>query len=544
MTRRIVSLALVGLLLVSSLAGPAAAAATASMTVQNDDEDCTPSRFSMGACTVETAPNTVDTSQTAEAIKTDMHVLMSGEWESQQAYLSLHQNYLQDTSTVASIDSKAVVADAWERGNSTVEATQDARESIRDYYARHQIQMLNAYQKQAMQASYTFNVSNRTSGIDGAFLSMALDVSGDQSTYDHIEYEAYQPLTTVDVTLVNGSTESITVPQIQVYLDTSTNSYYVPLDPFTSTYNTTTDEFVFERTSSHKPNVDITTSGTLVTQNVGDPSQGGLPSKRVADLREWRESWNEVKQQSQTLTSNYDSQFAEDLYAALDAGEITPEQVRGAEGQVRWLSGNSSVGDRRYQQATLSVLGVANANRSQANQMVVTYTGYTERGFSNSTDGSRDPVYSGKVENKTYTGMLFANPPTEGFQAGETYDVSTLEGTPTMYDNETGESVPLVKGNVTITGMYDAQGNEVENASWDEPQYETYNSTEYIEYINRSKTHRKYITNNYTTTTATAGGGVNLPDLGLGDFGGGSIFAGVGIMVIAGGAVVLVVLRG
>ncbi|WP_135821081.1 hypothetical protein [Halostella litorea] len=581
---RAASFLLAALLLASAVAGPAAAATataptadtrgaatastpTADLAAQADDGECELWESVLGQCTGPLEFVKIGEDQTAEAVKTDLHVTMSGEWENQQAFLTTTNNYLEDTRSIASIDGKSAIADSWERGNSTSQATQNVREAIRDYYAMQQIQLLNKYQQQMAQIHYAKNVSANNPDIDNSFVSVGIvnitDEYGNSASRDP-EYEITNrnhdvPMTEVDVTLVNGTSESIQVPQIAVNLnevgaDNDWEMEYWPVEPF-QRWKLTPQGNRGGSMSSHAvvpPNDGVSisqgfhlnTTGTYVVQNVGDVSQGGLPSKRVVDLVEWRRTWNDIEQQSQTMTANYDPTLTENLYAALDSGKIDPEDVRGAEGQVRWLSGNSSVGDRRWQQATLSVLDLANQNRSQASQIVVSYTGYTDLSFSNSTDGTREPVYGDRVENQTYTGMLFANPPSGGFSAGETYDVSNLEGTPTMYDNSTGETIPLVKGNVTIEALYAANGSEVDNADWDDPQYDTYNSTKYVEYINKSVTHRKHITNNYNSEPSGASAGIGLPDFGLGDVGPGDLFAGVGIMVVAGGVVVLVVLRG
>lgn len=569
---------LLGLLLVTSIvAGPAAAAtgstaptadtrsaATASMSTADlaAANECDLWASVLGQCTGPLEFIKVGEDQSARAVKTDLHVTMSGEWENQQAFLTQTNNYLEDTRTVASIDSKAAIADSWERGDSTAQATQNAREAIRDYYALQQIQLLNKYQQQMAQADYTHNVSYENPDIDNQFLSLGvknLEVRrwySDGYSYSSGEaagthYDA--PTQDVDITLVNGSTETITVPTWKVEkVGVGANGYNYnrsfavePFQRWTTTANDTLKTPWSPPGGAYNRSIRAETTGIYAVQNVGNVSEGGLPSKRVVDLWEWRRTWDRIEKQSQTMTSNYDSKITENLYAALDSGQIDPEDVRGAEGQVRWLSGNSTVGDRRWQQATLSVLDLANQNRSQANQIVVSYTGFTDLSFSDSTNGSRKPVYGDYVNGTTYSGMLFANPPSGGFTAGETYNVADLEGTPTMYDNETGETIPLVKGNVTIEAMYAANGSEVDNADWDDPQYDTYNSTQYVEYINKSKTHRKYITNNYTTTTASGGGGLSF-DFGFGGDGpdAGDIFGGVVIMALAGGAVVLVVLRG
>jgi len=558
---------LVGLLLISSLVGPAAAAptadtrsaatgstaptaTTADFTMQSGGDTCDLWASVLGQCTGPLDFVRIDPESPADAIKTDLHVAVVGEWEAQQAYLTQTNNYLEDTRSIASIDSKSAIADSWVRGNTTNQASQNAREAIRDYYAMQQIQLINKYEQQIVQVDYVHNVSAQQSGIDPTFVSLGVlgtnqsDVSVDQTNYEN----PYQdPPTTVTVELVNGSTREVQTIRHTTWLQGDGgigSGTSIEVDPFENG-RINGSNMTFHPHDPNFPNTGVVTTGTFVVQNVGDVSNGGLPTQRVVDLREWRRTWTDIEQQSQTMTTNYDPTLTENLYAALDSGKIDPEDVRGAEGQVRWLSGNSSVGDRRFQQATLSVLDLANQNRSQANQIVVSYTGYTDLSFSNTTDGTREPVYGDYVNGTTYTGMLFANPPSGGFSAGETYNVANLEGTPTMYDNSTGQTVPLVKGNVTIEALYAANGSEVDNADWDDPQYDTYNSTRYVEYVNRSKTYRKYITNNYTTTTAGGGGGVSLPDLGLGGVpDAGDLFGGVVIMTLAGGAVVVIVLRG
>ncbi|WP_121820521.1 hypothetical protein [Halostella salina] len=583
MTRRIVSLALVGLLLVSSLAGPAAAAATApSADTRSAATASTPTATTATAqdntsavdyaivtaasvgcvtnpvgCASGAALASYSTGVTAQDTKVSIHSIGTGEYESASAYFSLFGNYLQDTGTVASIDARNAIATAYEQGNTTTQADQMARSAIRDYYSVHQKNLVNYHNKQVAQLNQGADIAQSSSEIDDTF------ISGPPVT-DHgedDEYDSWNTTALVDVhentgTLNNGTEITYLVPEFAVQFDDNSFDEVVNirfrLDPLSDKYTVTDDGRIrfdandvakFENVGSENKSADIMgyieVEPVMTVQSV---TGSGLQSATVYDFEQWYETSQEIQTQASTVAGNYVSGFSEDIYTALDNGEISVSDLRGIDGQARHLIGDddANVTSDRYETAALTLLGIAQPNASQTSTMVVEYSGYTDR-TRNATTGEWE--YTGYVENRTYQGLLFAqNVPTGGFSTGTTYNTTTLGGTVVMANETAGSQERFEKGEFVIKSMFDESGNSVNKTDYDEPQYDSYNSTEYITYINKSTGAWEDALSEEESGPSAGGGGasIELPD----GFNAGSIFGGVAIMAVAAGAVVLVVLRG
>ncbi|WP_121822937.1 hypothetical protein [Halostella salina] len=594
MTRRIVSLALVGLLLVSSLAGPAAAAATApaptpdtrSAATATTQDNTTAVDYAIvgtasvgcmtnpAACASGAVLKSYSTDSTAEDTKISLHSIGVGEYESATAYHSLFSNYLQDTGTIASIDARNAIGTAYEQGNTTTTADQMARSAIYDYYSVHMKNMLNYNNKQVAQLESATEIAKNSSEIDDSFVSGVTPVEYNDVIAQSVNASTLVDTKTKTAQLPNGTEINYLAPVYAVQFSAEqsgvehTGTARITLDPLAD-YNVTPDghirfdtsdsggthNFISENVNYVQPSSDALTPEDIAvdtpngyieilpTMNVQSISSSGLESATVYDFRDWLNRSNEIDSQSATVSGNYVNGFSEDIYTALDNGEISVSDLRGIDGQARHLIGDddANVTDDRYETAALTMLGIAQPNASQTSTMVVEYTGYTDR-TRNATTGEWE--FSDRVEDRTYQGLLFAQElPTGGFETGTTYNTTDLDGTVVMANETAGTQDRFVKGEFTIESMYNEDGEQVENTDYDEPRYDSYNSTEYITYINKSTgAWEDALSEEESGPSTGGGGGISLPDVdGLDP---GSIFGGVVIMVLAGGAVVVVVLRG
>ncbi len=96
--------------------------------------------------------------------------------------------------------------------------------------------------------------------------------------------------------------------------------------------------------------------------------------------------------------------------------------------------------------------------------------------------------------------------------------------------DENGNQTTLIDGNLTVEAIYDADGNEVENATYTDPKYDSYNATDFINYLEENEDVRAAI-----LSDGSDGGGVTIGDL----FGGNPA---IGIVVV--GAIVALFLAG
>ncbi len=415
---------LFAVLLVGSIFAPITAQpAAAAMQGGNVSENCLYALVGADNWCAEPSEETIDTEQAASEIETDIHVGATGVKSSQDATDQLLRNYLQDTDSIASMESRNALANAYQNGTDPAVADTMAQSEINDYYSRLQVQLLEETSVHSDQLSYYANISRNNPEIESGFVhhSPYLDIGDDSGS----GFPTGRTVTH-NVTLANGSVHEVDLPQWETFLPNSRNDYHSPnlFEAPIVEYNMSVTAEAFKVQSidgypdSHFP-------GVVYVLN-----SGSLESKEVYDYRLAVKRFREIENQSDTVVSNYDTGTADEFYTALDNGEIETEDLRGAEGMVRYLSGDANTTGERYQYALRSVLDM---NRNSLDStMVVEFDGATEETrVVNETDGSVSYEYN--HVNETYEGLLFSSStPANGFETGVTYNVSNLEGTQKM----------------------------------------------------------------------------------------------------------------
>ncbi len=550
---QVTTLLLVGLLVMSAIV-PAPAAAQAS------NETCLYEQAGLEwfvfDCQPEATHDTTDLDREQAMVQLDLNNLAVSERENAEQIRQIMENYGQDTGTLASLEARHAIASAYENGTDPSIADSNAKAAIEDYYAQRQKSTLAASSKHAAQMAYIANASQQHSEIPDDYIrALDYDLETDNTDLDPVDHTRLTGTTTpVNATLVNG--EQYEYQGLDVWFNATLNDMghsadlneTVRLEHFRG--NKTSDDFFYTlEYGSHNYNnlkeYDTQVSGDIVAWVFGgklyiDPSnydteypiEDGQPGTVPLNINDYAYLMDMWQNQSDEVVANYQNGLAADLYDALDAGQITTAELRSAEGQVRFMSGESEVTSQRFRVALLSTLDLNGVDLQNASRMTVSYTGYTDVDW-NVTETSREPIYSGYVDNRSYEGLLFAtDTPDGGFDKGVEYNVSELNATVLM-QTQNGTQVPFAKGNFTIESMTDDDGNEVENIGWEQPQYDTYDVSQFLRYLNDSKETREIIVN--------MDDGNDDPVIGLPGFSGlldNGSFAGLAIIAI----VILVVL--
>ncbi|WP_124194353.1 hypothetical protein [Natrarchaeobius chitinivorans] len=510
-------------LMVGSLVAPAAMTPTAaddgSLTDDTVQEVCDSSaRFVYGyACGVADLDD-IDDSQSTDKIEADiwLNARQTGEsWESTEVLLG---NYMEDTPTIASLEARDAIATSWEEGDDVDEADIAAKEAINDYYSQLQIQVIEEASAHQHELAYQQNQSRETDDVNGDMVHPAGSLGYYDGTLKEFYYTHESGNATYD--LRNGTVHEYEMPVMYGYIDERDNSYS---DDITWTpelggnYDSPSFEIVHTSNS-------VEWNGKTVTLN---QPEYNLESRVMYDLSDPDDKLDELHDQAQVAVENYDEQFVDDLYTALDEGEIDPEDVRGAEGTVRYMSGDSDVTEERFQIALSSVLGLEHTEFDST--MVVSYDGYTDIEYEwNESAETREANYSSHVS-ETYNGLLFAGDvPEGGFEVNESYHTDDLDGTLMMVTEN--ESVYFEHGEFTIDALYDSAGDPVQNVTWDRPSYDTYNSSEYVELIDEIQELHDELEDR-----DDGGDGVTLPGVGdiedaLGEYSG----VMVGLVIVVG----------
>lgn len=497
---------LVVALVVSSVVAPAAFAGTASAVNKDDADSCgwrDPLEYLAGTtCDWHSEYDDVNSSSSRDDayVQADHHAELRGEYETAEQFRTVFDNYGQDTGTIASLAARNAIVTAYNNGSSASTADAKAQQAIEDYYSKKQINTLEAFSKQQAQIAFAVNSTrNHPDTLNDFVYHQGVTTGGSQSSY---KWYYTGELVTRTYTLANGSTHQYHSAEVYVQAtDSNGNVYSTSRGLGIDEYQNSTEAVVHPRSSADVffpglLNVRASYAGT--TLNISD----GHPAQVIADYDSWASTMTMWQDQSKTVKSNYQTGTASDLYQAMDTGSLDPADVRGAEGQVRYLSGDSNSTTQRYKAALYGTLDMNQAGFNST--FYVEYTGYTNATYNRSkTDGSRTLEYSGYVENQTYQGMVFSSEvPTGGFQPGGTYDTSKLNGTTMIYSQSNG-TVTFVKGNITISKITDQDGNKVSNATWEQPKYDTNDVSEYIDYLNKTQQMQLQLLERYGDTTSS-----------------------------------------
>lgn len=444
------------------------------------------------------SPDTETTSYDGDPAitQTTLHGMAVSEWESEQAIRTVMSNYGEDTETVASIEARHAIATAYQQGNTSTKADEMAREAIADYYAQRQINTIESFEKSMAQFSHIGNVTNHPDLAsdfvytpDPAHSESHISFQGTELTGNNV---------TRTYTLANGTEHNYTVPTVNATTyDTvseaetvSTFAYHLDLPRTTVNIDQkhTGYEFDWIRNSQGgeavlEESVHFNVRNSYYGTN-NDPADG-LPGQRVHDYGAYRDVMSSWENQSATLTTEYQG-MAEDLYAEMDAGNLDPNEVRGAEGMVRYLSGDGDGSEGDLRTAFHYVMGTSNPDLVNTSTMTVHVDGYTDIRWNSSTDStSREPIPTDPM-NGTVEGLLFADG-VSSIAAGDTFNTTATDNQTFTVVRDNGTDVSLVEGSLTVESIRDSDGNTVEKTDYQDPQYGTYSADEFVQYLEENE---------------------------------------------------------
>ncbi|MFC7230324.1 YncE family protein [Saliphagus sp. GCM10025308] len=368
-----------------------------------------------------------------------LHNLGVSEYESLTTHEVTFSNRLTDTRPVASLEARHGIASAWEDGDSSSVAYDRAMQRIRQYYELPEYNHYHVTAKSLLQLGFAAGVAKDDLDDDSWAAAVGTDDGGNtiqlrlQSTTEAADISLHDGTAIWNVSpseeeiepvLGDGSKTPYEIPRVEFY-DTSSSTVLeeAPIldQSVVDSWDATNEEVTYELS-------DGTTVSTDLDFTIKSVSAADLQSARVFDGREFFKLLDEIKSLSDTVTGNYSESFVSDIYAELDAGNITPDQVRSPEGIARFLSGTDDVSDERFRISMLQQLGMVQPDFSKIRGMSVNWTGATETWVDpdpNLSDRHAHP--DGFVENESYSGVLFgADLPGSGFQTGGRYYVGNL----------------------------------------------------------------------------------------------------------------------
>ncbi|WP_187433005.1 hypothetical protein [Natronococcus pandeyae] len=497
----------------------------------------------------------IDEEGTVDEIEHDLHVSGQSLHDSLLREITDKENDLEDTDTLGSLDARNAIADAYEDGKSATEADADAKAAILEYFAHHQDQTLQMGNAHMAELAYLASTANDYEDIPEEFFHIGLPDDEEMAG----EYQGSR-LTgdthTSTVELVDGTEKEVVAATM--ILNTSYNSedYVMDFEPFGDWQGADANNEFITASSYDGGSMDIYWSGNFMVQN----TTSGLESQYVYDYRPVVEVFERFEQQAQNVNNAYPDGLAEDLYAAMDAGELDPNDIRGAEGMVRYLSGDAEDSGQELTLALRHLLDLEGPDDLQS-RMEIEFTGANDVERNEQPDGTveYEPV---EVDGRTYEGVMFARSPPGGVietettyatfddrvsvldestyeEGGENEGIDELPGNPSVVVGG-GEEVRLIEGEFTVTNLWDADGTEVDSLDMSGPEYESYDADEFIQALEESDDRRGEIDDDEDEDDVgddddEEEDGWGLPTFG-GDGFGGDTFAGVaiiGVVVLA-----------
>ena len=375
-------------------------------------------------------------SESPSADRHSLHQLVHNEIEWMNAHLVNFGNYMEDTRPIASLEARHGMATAWEDGDGSADAYDTALQMIRQYYELPEFNHAHTGNKALLQLSYIqgsgydtdpqYNV--QTTGEDDGGDPFIFRISDEREDVDlelhagtQVDENAFD-----EIDHIEPDDGTMTTPIVDIIDDTgddeeTVDSFPIVTNDVIDAYDPDGEEFEIELDGTT-----YTTDLEFMVQNVGDYEDDPALGQQIAfEGPAFFELFHDIEEMSDDVVSNYDQSFIEDIYDELDAGNITPEQVRSPEGMARYLSGTDDVESERFQIAWMQQFGFERADMSLVRGMEVSWTGATDMQTDTDPDRDRRRTYPAEyVENETYDGVLFGSDlPDDGFQSGNEYAV-------------------------------------------------------------------------------------------------------------------------
>ncbi|UTF52817.1 PQQ-binding-like beta-propeller repeat protein [Natronosalvus rutilus] len=395
-----------------------------------------------------------DTNTDPSADRLILHQLVHNEIAWMDAHFTNFGNYLEDTRPIASLEARHGIASAWEAGEGSSTAYDTALKRIRQYYELAEYNHLHVGAKALLQMSYIVNSGLDTDpqykitgladydSTDDGTLDSTVQVRLTENrteelftlhdgtalqpgSFEHVDHLGGTISTPADETeITNGSAY---FPEFELIEDPDGAANVVHTQPVTDALIDSWDETEETVTFTDDDGTEYVWDFRLVTQNVDDGVDENA-SLLAFDGTEWVRMFHDIRGQSDTVVGWYDLEFVEDIYAELDAGNLTPEQVRSPEGMARYLSGTDDVEDERFQISWMQQFGFERADLTKVRGMSITWNGATETWVNPDSNLDDRRVHPDAfTEDASYSGVLFGSDlPASGFQTGSRYYVGPL----------------------------------------------------------------------------------------------------------------------
>lgn len=343
----------------------------------------------------------------------------------EKTFMAPFKNYLGDAESVAWMKVETAVAEAYEDGDTKVQAKAAGIDAIENYYHIKQENLLNQWDTSIVTAETLREQARQEDGISAGFVNPnAIDSAG-------IDFQGFVNET---ITLVDGSKHTVRAPR---YSNGDNSDYmnYVP--------SNVGDDLTYKHPKRF---------------TVKPPSED-YNSTVLTEWYPYRDAWDQIKTSEQSLSDEVDA-FVDATYADYETGKIDASDVIGTNTAMFEYGARSGNETESLWQSTaaLSMMGYDTPNLNQSGMMTLSY------------DGS------------TYNGLVMAeSAPNGSWQAGQTYDASEISG-PVFMLTDTGQKIDIKDPDTfTVDKITAKDGSEIQRTNTTKYVYKTSNTTELLE---------------------------------------------------------------
>ena len=501
--RRVATIAVVGLVISTAAIGGLGGPASPVETVQAGYfEDCTFSdslTFAVGAslglsnqdCTFWTPDSDVE-----NISKTDAYASGLALQDSSESFTTTSSNFNEDRASVAWAKAKISLVNDLNNNVSEANATANAKEVVREYYSNAAKNVITDYSAKASHTAYIAGqLDENDDGAAVAHQGENMKAGTDTNSDDRGWADSTAQL---NVTFSDNTSATYEIP-----VKVETDGDYHPVTPYNS-YGGLVDfgEVTMEnQTTLFTENMSTGSSSGSNTVTIFDGNQDPASETMILEAHKYANELDALDTQSSQVTSNID-QYATDVYAAYNAGEINATDLANADPQVigtQAATDYNSTGYYGMANAQLSALGLS------GNETISHVVNTTDNGSSRTIEGT----------------LYYTGEDSQTFDSGTEYDPANLNGSVYMtvasLEDGSGNAVNhsggfyYVDENFTISSATNTKTGEAVNTTTMETRdYSSTNASLLAEEIDRLQEQRAY----YEEQQAASSGGISL------DFGG------------------------
>lgn len=487
-----------------SLAGPAMSTASADTIDGTNIEKCSGiDIFVAGVtfgilkerCTVHYKEDVIQqiANDSGQKTKSDIHSAAVTIEANDEPFDLAMGNYLNDSKHAAMAKAEVAVARAYKNGSNKTEAREAGQKAVQDYYAKRQINVIEAWNSTAESWHILRQRAENESGISNQFV----DIDGDSINTDGAPY--IEPLGTANDTLVNGTYYHSVKLSGRVYDTAASNAVDFHFTAYNAQWN-----------SNNNYNLTKWNWEVQSFNNTGKFSGSRLIYEK--------ERMDRIEKLSADMEDDVGI-MVNNSYPAFQNGTIDPDDVISRHTAMYELGAGQNDSSVYSAITALSYMGLPTTTLNGTGQITVSHN------------------------NTTYEGYLIGEAPNGTWEAGTTYNGSNLPDPVSIAT--TGGRLVRLDGPFTVESITNRNGESVDSVDGSRPEYQTANTSEWLERMDRIQQYRT--TYDTLTATGTGGGGVGGGGSGGGLLSNIALWLGVGtgtaaaILILAALAVLYIV---